>query len=90
MILMDSDELQYAGHDRLSKGHCMQFRPKKETWNDRPYYIQLYIPSRTAIVLICEENALKHHIEMPDYIVEDDFPDCQLEENDQQSEEKKL
>ncbi len=82
MILMDSDELQYAGHDRLSKGHSMLFKPKKETWNERPYYIQLYIPSRTAIVLISEENALKYKIEMPDYIVEDDLPDYQLEEID--------
>ena len=32
----------------------------KENWNNRSNYIQLYIPSRVAIVLIAEENVSKY------------------------------
>lgn len=46
----------------------MRFKPQKETWNERPYYIQLYIPSRAAIVLINEESARKHNITFPEYL----------------------
>jgi hypothetical protein len=38
----------------------MRFKVYKETWNNRPFFLQLYIPSRTAIVLISEEKAVQY------------------------------
>ena len=71
MILFDTDEQQFAGHDRLLVGHNMIYPVQKEPWNNRPVYIELYIPSRTAIVLISEANAVKYDIQVPDYIPQD-------------------
>ena len=55
-ILLDTDENRFGGYDRLIYGHKNLFPTKKEKWDNRPYYIQLYIPSRTGMVLIAEEN----------------------------------
>lgn len=67
---MDSDELKFGGHDRLFKGHGQIYKPVKETWHNRSYYVKLYIPSRTAIVLMADENAKKYDIVLPSIIEE--------------------
>jgi 1,4-alpha-glucan branching enzyme len=51
IIVMDTDEARFGGKDRLKHGHENPFPFVQEPWYDRPNYIQLYIPSRTAIVL---------------------------------------
>ena len=56
MILLDTDEGILGGYDRLKYGHDNYFPIIKEKWNNRPNYIQLYIPCRTGIVLIAQEN----------------------------------
>ena len=55
-IILDSDENLYGGYERLKYGHLNSFPVINEIWNNRPNFIQLYIPSRTAIVLVAEEN----------------------------------
>ena len=62
-IVMDSDERIYGGYERLNYGHSNSFPIKNEIWNNRPNYIQLYIPSRTAIVLVAEENLRKNFVD---------------------------
>jgi len=58
-ILLDTDESRFGGYDRLKYGHNNYFPIIKEKWNNRQNYIQLYIPSRTAMVLISGENLKK-------------------------------
>jgi len=58
-ILLDTDESRFGGHNRLIYGHNNFFPIIREKWNNRPNYIQLYIPSRTAMVIIAEENLKK-------------------------------
>lgn len=55
-ILLDTDESRFGGYDRLIYGHNNFFPIVKEKWNNRPNYLHLYIPSRTAMVLIAVEN----------------------------------
>lgn len=62
IIEMDSDEKRFHGHGRLSHGHMNPFPIMKSPWMGRPNYIQMYIPSRTAIVvkpLINDEDRKK-------------------------------
>ena len=48
-ILLDSDAKQFGGHGRLDpKGQYFTFA---EAWCNRANYVQVYIPSRTALVL---------------------------------------
>ena len=58
-----------GGHDRLNSGYEKRFVPKKGLWQSRPYSIRLYLPSRTAVVLIAEENMTEEiraqGVEMP-------------------------
>ena len=63
IIILDTDEKRFDGKDRLKHGHSNLFPVKKEKWMNRPNYIQLYIPSRTAIVLIAQENISKYENE---------------------------
>jgi len=51
IIVLDTDEARFGGKERLRHGHDNPFPIIKEPWCDRPNYVQLYIPSRTAIVL---------------------------------------
>lgn len=55
-IILDTDEARFYGKNRLVYGHENFFPVIQEKWMNRPNYIQLYIPSRTAIVLIAQEN----------------------------------
>lgn len=63
IIVLDSDESKFDGKDRLRYGHTNFFPIIKEKWMNRPNYIQLYIPSRTAIVLIAKENISRYEDE---------------------------
>lgn len=60
IILLDSDQEEFGGKDRLKYGHENYFPIINDKWMNRPNYIQLYIPSRTVIVLIAEENLKKY------------------------------
>ena len=61
-IILDSDESRFGGKNRLSYGHNNKFPVKNEKWNHRSNYFQMYIPSRTVIVLIAEENVDKYDL----------------------------
>jgi 1,4-alpha-glucan branching enzyme len=48
-VVLSTDEGRFFGHDRVEKGG--EYHPVKEAWCEREYYVQVYIPCRTAIVL---------------------------------------
>ncbi|KAL3898917.1 MAG: hypothetical protein SGCHY_002404 [Lobulomycetales sp.] len=48
-IVLSSDSSKYFGHDRIDTSG--EYHTTKEWWCDREYFIQVYIPSRTALVL---------------------------------------
>ncbi|KAF9348806.1 alpha-1,4-glucan branching enzyme [Mortierella sp. NVP85] len=49
-IILNTDESRFGGHDRVS--NLSQFFTTTEPWCNRDYFIQVYIPCRTAIVLV--------------------------------------
>lgn len=51
IIELDTDESRFFGQERVRHGHDHPFPIMREPWCGRPNYIQMYIPSRTAIVL---------------------------------------
>ena len=59
-IILDSDEDKFFGKNRLSYGHSHRFPCLHESYNNRPYSMNVYIPSRTCMVLIAEENEKKY------------------------------
>ena len=61
-IVLDSDEARFFGKSRLVYGHDHTFPCMHSGWMNRPNYIQLYIPSRTCMVLIAEENIPKYDL----------------------------
>ena len=61
-IVLDSDELRFFGKARLEYGHGHLFPIIREGWNNRPNHFNLYIPSRTCMVLIAEENLKKYDL----------------------------
>ena len=70
MILMDTDQAELGGHGRLNTGYLQRYVTRRGQWQDRPNSISLYLPCRTAIILIAEENISadireKGKIEMP-------------------------
>jgi len=56
VIVLDTDQKELGGHNRLSSGYKQRYVPKKGLWHNRPYSISLYLPCRTAILLMAEEN----------------------------------
>ena len=62
-IVLDSDEERFMGKNRLIHGHENPFPVNKKEFNNRPYNMKVYIPSRTCMVLIAEENIKKYNIE---------------------------
>ncbi|ORY03399.1 glycoside hydrolase [Basidiobolus meristosporus CBS 931.73] len=48
-IALNSDSPEFGGHDRIDAKQ--EFFSKNEEWYGRPNHIQVYIPSRTALVL---------------------------------------
>lgn len=70
MILLDTDKAELGGHGRLNSGYLQRYVPRRGQWQDRPNSISLYLPCRTAIILIAEENLTadmreRGQIEMP-------------------------
>ena len=61
-IILDSDEERFMGKGRLKYGHENMFLSTKKQFNNRPYNMKVYIPSRTCMVLIAEENSKKYDI----------------------------
>ena len=61
-IILDSDEERFMGKGRLNHGHNNSFPVSKKTFNNRPYNMKVYIPSRTCMVLIADENIKKYDI----------------------------
>ena len=61
-IILDSDEGKFFGKDRLQYGHEHRFPILHEKFNNRPYCMNVYIPSRTCMVLIAEENEKKYDL----------------------------
>ena len=61
-IILDSDEERFMGKGRLKHGHNNSFPVSKKTFNNRPYNMKVYIPSRTCMVLIADENIKKYDI----------------------------
>ena len=59
-IVLDSDEFRFFGKGRLEYGHGNFFPIINQGWNNRPNQFNLYIPSRTCMVLIAEENMKKY------------------------------
>ena len=61
-IILDSDEERFMGKGRLKSGHDNFFPCFKKSFHNRPYNMKLYLPSRTCMVLIAEENLKKYDI----------------------------
>ena len=61
-IVLDSDEFRFFGKGRLEYGHEHFFPIINQGWNNRPNQFNLYIPSRTCMVLIAEENIKKYDL----------------------------
>ena len=62
-IVLDSDEFRFFGKGRLEYGHGNFFPIINQGWNNRPNQFNLYIPSRTCMVLIAEENIKKYDLD---------------------------
>eukprot|EP00451_Oxyrrhis_marina_P028816 CAMPEP_0204361538 /NCGR_PEP_ID=MMETSP0469-20131031/38889_1 /ASSEMBLY_ACC=CAM_ASM_000384 /TAXON_ID=2969 /ORGANISM="Oxyrrhis marina" /LENGTH=1306 /DNA_ID=CAMNT_0051349943 /DNA_START=36 /DNA_END=3956 /DNA_ORIENTATION=+ len=54
VIVLDTDEPRFGGQGRLLHGHHHPF-PLSEPWQGREHSIQVYIPARTAMLLVPED-----------------------------------
>jgi 1,4-alpha-glucan branching enzyme len=61
-IVLDTDEGRFFGKDRLDYGHKNSFPSIGEPWMNRSNYIQMYLPSRTCIILCAEENIGRYDV----------------------------
>ena len=61
-IILDSDEEKFFGKGRLKYGHDHRFPCLHSSFNKRPYSMNVYIPSRTCMILIAEENEKKYDL----------------------------
>ncbi|MCQ2973134.1 MAG: alpha amylase C-terminal domain-containing protein, partial [archaeon] len=61
-IVLDSDEGRFFGKTRLEYGHGHYFPIIKSPWNNRPNNMNIYIPSRTCMVLVAKENEKKYDL----------------------------
>ncbi|KAG1446906.1 hypothetical protein G6F56_009426 [Rhizopus delemar] len=48
-IVLNSDDKQYLGHERVDNN--TEFFTSPSHWDDRPNWLQVYIPSRTCLLL---------------------------------------
>ena len=62
-IILDSDEERFMGKGRLKYGHENFFPIIEKEFNNRPYNMKVYLPSRTCMILIAEENIKKYNME---------------------------
>lgn len=53
-LVLDSDSSQTGGHGRLDSNVIHE--TTQESWQDRPHYLQLYVPARTCQVYHCFET----------------------------------
>lgn len=53
-IILNTDREEYGGHGRIDES--TSFFTTDMAWNDRSNYIQVYVPTRTAIVLALEDE----------------------------------
>lgn len=69
IILYDTDSLELGGNCRLEPGKKNRFVPIKGLWQNRPQSIRVYLPNRSAIVFVAEENinenAINEGVSMP-------------------------
>lgn len=56
ILIFDSDRDALGGHDRLKSGYSQRYVPARGKWQNRPYSLSLYLPCRSAMVLIAVEN----------------------------------
>ena len=56
ILLFDTDQEGLGGHGRLNSGYSQRYVPKRGPWQNRARYVNLYLPCRSAMVLIAEEN----------------------------------
>ena len=56
ILLFDTDQERFGGHNRLSSGYGQRYCTLPGQWQNRPYSVSLYLPCRTALILIPEEN----------------------------------
>ena len=61
-IILDSDDTRYFGKGRLQHGHHNAFPITHKPFNGRPNNFKVYIPSRTCMVLLAEENRAKYDL----------------------------
>ena len=61
-IILDSDEGKFFGKERLKYMHDHRFPCLHSAFNNRPYSMNVYIPSRTCMILIAEENEKKYDL----------------------------
>ncbi|CAD8120775.1 unnamed protein product [Paramecium sonneborni] len=54
-IVLDTDDIQFGGHSRLSPSYNKPFKLFQEHWQGRPNHIQIYLPNRCAIVFKSNE-----------------------------------
>ncbi|QOU22805.1 alpha-1,4-glucan branching enzyme [Brettanomyces bruxellensis] len=54
-IVLNTDREEYGGHNRIDEGKSRFFTTNLE-WNGRANFIQVYIPSRVALVLALESE----------------------------------
>jgi 1,4-alpha-glucan branching enzyme len=72
MILIETDEERFGGHQRLNDGHNKWMKVDEKGWAERRHSLKVYIPSRCAIILAPFEFAHKYpEVKMPDYNKED-------------------
>jgi len=71
-IILDSDEERFMGKGRLKYGHDNMFPCIKRPFNDRPFCMKVYIPCRTCMVLIAEENIKNYNFSKLDTNFEED------------------
>ena len=56
MILLDTDRAEFGGHNRLEPAKNQKFVRHNQPFGNRKFHLKLYLPNRTAIVLIAEQN----------------------------------
>jgi len=86
--VLETDDGLFAGHQRLNVAHNQTFPVKHEGWDNRPYFIQCYIPTRTAIVFCAAENMDRKKAAVAEYVTED-IPAKKEPEEEKKEEEPK-
>lgn len=66
MILFETDEEKFGGHQRINDAHNQWFKVDNVPHTKRNYSFKLYVPNRCAIVLAPFEFAQKYpEVKMP-------------------------